>query len=277
MRRETFHTPGMLTLDLRVPSGEIAIESVDGEETIVELDASGWSTQAGSYDDLQKVVDAARIELRQRGDGYEVLVDVPKRRGGLGLIFDQANFSLRVFAPHGADVQVSTASADVDGRGSFGALRAELASGDLRFAELAGQVEVKSASGDVALERVGAGAKVSTASGDMRIGFVEGEATLRSASGDVTVDEANSSVTVQTASGDQRLGAVASGRVTMQSASGDQTVGIRTGSRVRIDVRSMSGDTTSELEIEDTPALGDGPEVELRATSMSGDVRILRA
>ena len=111
MRRETFHTPGTLTLDLRVPSGEIAIESVDGEETTVELDATGAS------DAVRELVDNARIELRQRGDGYEVLVDVPRRRGGLGLIFDRADFLLRVFAPHGADVQVSTASADVDGRG----------------------------------------------------------------------------------------------------------------------------------------------------------------
>ena len=63
----------------------------------------------------------------------------------------------------------------------------------------------------------------------------------------------------------------------MQSASGDKTVGIRRGSRVHIDVRTMSGDTSSELEIEDAPALGEGPEVELRATSMSGDIRILRA
>jgi hypothetical protein len=271
MRRETFNTPGTLTLDLRVPSGEIAIESVDGEETTVELDATGAS------DAVRELVDNARIEVRQRGDGYEVLVDVPRRRGGLGLIFDRADFLLRVFAPHGADVQVSTASADVDGRGRFGALRAELASGDLRFAELSGFVDVKSASGDVAVEQIAGGAKVSTASGDMRIGSVEGEATLRSASGDVSVDEANASVTVQTASGDQRLGSVSSGRVTMQSASGDQTVGIRRGSRVRIDVRSMSGDTTSELDIEDAPVLSDGPEVELRATSMSGDVRILRA
>ena len=42
MRRETFHTPGELTLNVRVPSGEIALESVDGEETVVELDVSGF-------------------------------------------------------------------------------------------------------------------------------------------------------------------------------------------------------------------------------------------
>lgn len=271
MRRETFHTPGALTLDLRVPSGEISLEAVDGDETIVELDASGTN------EEVRELVEGARIELRQRGDGHEVVVDVQRRRRGLGQIFDRADFRLRVTAPHGADVHISTASADVDGRGRFGGLRAELASGDLNFAELSGFVEVKSASGDVEIERIGGGAKVATASGDVRIGTVEGEATLRSASGDVIVEEADSSVTMQTASGDQRLGSVSSGRVTMQSASGDQTVGIRSGSRVHIDARTMSGDTSSELEIGDAPAAGEGPEVDLRATSMSGDIRILRA
>jgi hypothetical protein len=39
----------------------------------------------------------------------------------------------------------------------------------------------------------------------------------------------------------------------------------------------MSGETTSELEIEDAPTGGEGPQVDLRATSMSGDIRIVRA
>ena len=52
-------------------------------------------------------------------------------------------------------------------------------------------------------------------------------------------------MSVQTASGDQRVESVASGRVTMQSASGDQHVGIRRGTRVHIDAKTMSGDTSS--------------------------------
>jgi hypothetical protein len=270
MRRETFHTPGTLTLDLRLPTGEITLESIDGDETIVELDA-------GSSEDGRELVESARIEQRQRGDGYEVIVDVERKRRGLGLLFDRADVRLRVTAPHGADVEISTASADANGRGRFGSLKAEVASGDLRFTDLASRVDLKCASGDVDLERIGGEARVTTASGDIWIGSVEGEATIRSASGDISVDEAGSSVTVQTASGDQRVGSVTSGRVVMQSASGDQTVGIRRGSGVHLDVRTMSGDTTSELEIEDAPAGGDGPQIELRATSMSGDIRILRA
>lgn len=271
MRRESFHTPGPLTLDLRLPSGEIELESVDGEETIVELEATRES------DEAREVIDNARIELRPRGDGHEVIVDVQRKRFSFGFDFMRGELVLRVSAPHGADVEVSTASADVNGRGRFGALRAQAASGDLRFAELGGRVEVKSASGDVDLDRIGGEASIATASGDVRVGRVQGDATIRSASGDVTVDEAESSVTVQTASGDQRFGSVASGRVTMQSASGDQHVGVRRGTRVHIDAKTMSGDTSSELDVGDEPAPGDGPTVELRATAMSGDIRIVRA
>jgi DUF4097 and DUF4098 domain-containing protein YvlB len=269
VRRETFHTPGPLALDLRLPSGEMTLESADGDETVVELDATT------SSDEAREVIANARVELRARGDGHEVLVDVQKRRRFFD--FGRSEIVLRVVAPHGANVEVSTASADVSGRGRFGSLKAQLASGDLRFAELAGRVDVRSASGDVDLERIGGPATVNTASGDLRVGRIEGEATLRSASGDVTVEEAESSVTVQTASGDQRLDSVASGRVTMQSASGDQTVGVRAGSRVHIDAKTMSGDASSELDVADEPAEGKGLQVDLRATSMSGDIRILRA
>ena len=270
MRRETFHTPGRLTLDVRMPSGDMQLESADGDETTVEL----FSPRASA--DADEVIEATRIELRPRGDGQEVVVDVPRRRFRL-FDFGGGDLALRVTAPHGADVELSTASADAHGRGRFGSLKAELASGDLRFDEVHGRADVKSASGDVYVERISRDASIATASGDVTVEFVGGDATLRSASGDVTVEEAASSVTVQTASGDQRLNAVASGRVTMQSASGDQLVGIRRGSRVHIDAKTMSGDTTSELDVSDAPPSGDGPTLELRATAMSGDIRIVRA
>jgi DUF4097 and DUF4098 domain-containing protein YvlB len=277
VRRETFHTPGQLTVDLRVPAGAIEVVAVDGEETTVELDASGWTIQAGSFEDVSALIDGARIELRRRGDGHEVLVDVPHRRRGLGVIFDRANFQLRVTAPHGADVEISTASADVDLRGRLGSFKAQVASGDIRADDLNGRVDVKSASGDVNLQAIGGSASIASASGDIYIRSVHGEATLRSASGDVTVEEAADSLTVQTASGDHRVGSVASGRVALTSASGDQHVGIRSGSRVHLDVKTMSGDATSELEVRDQPVSEDGPSVEVRATSMSGDITIVRA
>ena len=270
MRRETFTTPGPLRLDLRLQAGEIDVESVDGEETVVVLDSTRDS------DDVRQVIANARIELHTRGDGHELVVDVQRKRV-LGLMFDRGDLQLRVSAPHGADVELSTASADVHGRGRFGSLEAQLASGDLEFDDIAGRTSIKSASGDVEVERVGGEARISTASGDVRVRHLGGDAVLRSASGDVTVDEAERSVTIQTASGDQRVLSVASGRVTMQSASGDQQIGIRRGTRVHIDAKTMSGDTSAELDPSDEPVGGDAPIVELRATAMSGDIRIVRA
>jgi hypothetical protein len=270
MRRETFNTPGELSLDLRMPAGEIELESVDGDETVVELE---W-THGG--EESREVIDNARIELHARGGGHELLVDV-KRKSFRLFDFGRPGLLLRVLAPHRAEVKLSTASADVRGRGRFGSLWAQTASGDLEFAEVGGRVNVKGASGDVHLERIGGEATVATASGDVHIGSVTGDAVLRSASGDVVVGEAEGSVTVQTASGDQRVSSVVSGKVTLQSASGDQHVGVRRGTRVHIDAKTMSGETSSELEVGDTPAAGDGPAVELRATSMSGDIEIVRA
>ena len=106
---------------------------------------------------------------------------------------------------------------------------------------------------------------------------MHGEAIVRTASGDVRVEEAADSITVQTASGDVRIGSATAGRVTIQSASGDQQVGIRRGSAVHLDVRTMSGDARSELEVREERPAADAPLVDLRATTMSGDIRIFRA
>jgi len=253
-----------------MPAGDIHVLAGARQETIVELDESS------SRDEVRQALEEARVEVRPRGDGHVVIVDVrPRRR--FGGLFDRGDITMRVTCPEGADVELSTATADVELQGSLGALSAEVASGDLRAEELNGRVEVKSASGDVQLDHVGGGATVTTASGDLYIREVHGDAILRSASGDVRVDEASDSITVQTASGDQRIGGVTIGRVTLQSASGDQQVGIRRGSAVHMDVRTLSGDATSELEVGDERPPADAPLIELRATSMSGDIRIIRA
>jgi DUF4097 and DUF4098 domain-containing protein YvlB len=270
VRRETFDTPDPLRLDLRLPSGTISLESHNEPTTQVELDTTRDS------DELREVIDNARIEVRPRGDGQELIVDVHRKRFKL-FDFMGGEIILRVYAPRGSDVAITTASADTDARGTWGSLKVATASGDVSFDELAGDVDVKSASGDIELRRIGGRASINSASGDVDIDEVAGEAVVRSASGDVEIGEALASVTVQTASGDQSVRSVTSGRVTMQSASGDQTVGIAHGTRAFLDVKTMSGDATSELDVADDPGSGEGPQVEVRATAMSGDIRIVRA
>ncbi len=192
----------------------------------------------------------AKIQLH----GGEVVVEVGRKVFGF-----RGDHAIRVRAPHGAEVDAKVASADVEGHGRFG------------------RVEVNSASGDVTFEEVGARLAVNTASGDVEIGHVAAEAKINSASGDVTIGAADADLRVRTASGDQQVRSAASGTVELQSASGDVEVGIRRGSRVYVDLSSMSGDTSSELELSDAPPSSDGPLVEVKARTMSGDITIRRA
>jgi len=265
MRRETFETPGELTLAIKIPTGRIEIESVTGTTTEVELDIRGG-------DEAAELLDDARIELR----GNELVVEVEDRRWSR--LWRRLDIRLKIRAPEGANLNVSTASGDLRGQGRFGWLEAEAASGDIEVDELAGKAIAKTASGDVRLPAIGGSATINAASGDIRLGRVEGEVVAKSASGDVAVGDAGGDVTVSTASGDQRIEAVTVGSVDLKSASGDIRVGIREGSNVWVDARAMSGDLNSEVALGDEPPSGDdGPLVELRAASMSGDIDVLRA
>jgi DUF4097 and DUF4098 domain-containing protein YvlB len=263
MRRETFETPGPLTLDIRVPSGDIDLETVEGTETVVEVSAS------------PELEEEARIELRPKRDGHELSVIIEKRSGLFRAFREEVR--VRVTSPPGADVEVSTASADVDARGDFGGAQINTASGDVEFEHVGGEAQVNSASGDVKLVRVDGPLTVNTASGDLEVVRLEGEGKVRAASGDIWIEEADASLKVQTASGDVEIKSVREGDVVLQTASGDIEVGIKQGSRLWIDAKSMSGETSSELEIGDAPADSEGPMVEVRATAMSGDIRVKRA
>jgi DUF4097 and DUF4098 domain-containing protein YvlB len=157
-----------------------------------------------------------------------------------GRLFRNVEYRVRVTAPQGADLESNLASADLRARGRYGA------------------VDVNIASGDVELERVES-------------------SRVNSASGDVRIEQSSGPVKVNTASGDVALRRVAEGEVDVHSASGDIEVGIAKGSRLFVDAQSLSGDTSSELELEAAPAGDEGPLVELRAQTMSGDISVRRA
>jgi DUF4097 and DUF4098 domain-containing protein YvlB len=250
MRTESFATPGDVELTIEVPSGNVEIEAAETTETTVELEARGRDAEAFERE--------VRIEARPRGNGHEVVVDASTRRGFLG--FREGEYRVRIKAPEGANVRADLASADIRGRGRFGAVEADVASGDVTFDDVEGEAKINTASGDVELRRVGS-------------------AKVNSASGDVRVDESAAGVEVNTASGDIELRRVAAGAVKLHSASGDVEVGIAKGSRLFVDAQSLSGDTSSELELEaGAPIEGDqGPLVELRAQTMSGDISVRRA
>ncbi len=285
MRTETFQTPGPVSLDVRNPAGEIRLETADAAETFVELEPLRDNEASAA------AVESARLELRASGDAREIIIDVPKqRRFGFG-----AEVLIRIRSPHGSNVDARSGSADVEGRGRFGDVEVDTGSGDVAFQEVAGDAKVNAASGDVQISRVGGEARLNTASGDVQVATVTGDAKVNSASGDiqlgdvggrldansasgdVEVREARSGVSVNSASGDQMIGSVAEGSVSLKSASGDLRIGIKEGSKLFVDAKSRSGEVSSELDVSDVAPEGEAPLVELRASTMSGDIQIVRA
>jgi DUF4097 and DUF4098 domain-containing protein YvlB len=265
----TFETPGPLQLDLTVPAGEIELEAAETATTEVVLEPM--------HDDdaSRSLVERSRIELRPRGEGHELLVEVPAERG-FGIRFGRASqVRLRVRCPQGATVAVSTRSADVEARGRFGPVRAHTLSGDVDWEAVDGDATLESTSGDIHAGSVGGSLKLKTVSGDASIGSVGGRLTAQSVSGDLRVDGVGGPVTSKSVSGDQRV-TVAEGEVALESVSGDLVARVRPGSRVYVDASALSGDVSSELELSGAAAGGEGPLVEIRAHSVSGDIRISR-
>ena len=279
MRSETFSTPGAVRLNLEIPAGEIDLETADTEETHVKLE-----TTSGD-DAIRNLVDNARIELVRHGDVHEVTVETKEKRGFSisigdgGISFGGGQLSLRIRCPHGAELDVATKSADLRARGDYGEVAVKTASGDVQI-EQALETHIKSASGDIRLGHVRGDLEAQTASGDVRADVVDGDIQAQLVSGDIDIRDSRASATANTVSGDQRFGAVQQGRIDLKAISGDVTVGIRSGSRFYVDANTVSGDTSSEFELDDSPAQEEDPDaplVEVFAKTVSGDVRIERA
>jgi DUF4097 and DUF4098 domain-containing protein YvlB len=267
IRTEHFATEGGVSLALRVPSGEILVRTGETNQTQVEIEALN--------DAAREVIDRTRIDGRARGDRFEVLVDVPQQRGFIK--FSSPKFEVRIDCPDGAELEVRTASADLQARGEFGAVDVNGASGDVEIENVHGEARVKTASGDVSIDFVGDETNIQSVSGDIQIGQAVQALVVNSVSGDVHVREAAASVTSRSVSGDQQIESVVEGEVTAQAVSGDVVIGIRRGSKLWVDANSVSGDTSSELELSGDAPAGEGPLVEVRARTVSGDVRLVRA
>jgi DUF4097 and DUF4098 domain-containing protein YvlB len=249
----THHTPNGVRLKVRVLAGRCEIETADTTETVVEATPMNGSSAS------REAAEALVEELRTHSDGgHELVVEVPKRKR-LVPGFGDASVLIRIRGPHGLGLDASTASADVEVLGRIG-------DGDVR-----------TASGDVHIESADGRAAVKTASGDVALGTAIGNTSVNTMSGDVRVRETTTALSVNTMSGDVRIARAAGGTLQLRSMSGDLEAAIARGASLYVDATSASGDVRSELPVTGSAPDGGPADVELRATSLSGDIVVTRA
>ena len=260
---------GELRLRLHLPAGRIEIATWDEPAAEVEVEPLDGTPAAA------ELAASVTQRLHDRPGGHELQIETPGRRGLRAFSREpQLRFAIRV--PLGTHVDAETASADIDVPGRIGDADLRTASGDVALEEATGDVAIKAVSGDVRLGSVARKARVNTVSGDVELESVGGEAIIILVSGDVRVHEAAASIEVKSVSGDVDLESVRRGEVRLQSVSGDLTIAIERGARLWMDVASLSGDTSSELDVSDAGSGGD-IDLRVRANSTSGDIRLLRS
>jgi hypothetical protein len=199
---------------LRFASGEVAVRGVEGDTARVR-----------SLDE-RSLADLFTIEA---GDDHLELRQIEKF--GLGIFGRGQSAELDVEVPHGANVTIDTASADIEARDLSGAKRFRTASGEVTLTRLAGPVDVETVSGEIEVDgqaTIELAAK--TVSGDVEIRVpVLRKLDLGSTSGDLRVD---AELTGQ-------------GPFAIRTISGDAVVVGRSG--FRVEAESVTGDLSSDL------------------------------
>jgi DUF4097 and DUF4098 domain-containing protein YvlB len=264
----TFETPETVLVTVECPVGEVVVTTHDAPRTEVDVIA------LRNDDATREAVERTRVEARPRSGGHEVVVEVPRRSGSF--FGREPRIRVEVRAPEGASLTFQTASADVTVDGRLGVVRGKTASGDVTIPNAA-EIRVDTASGDLRIGDVAGAAQLRSASGDIKAGTVGGPLDAAVVSGDLRVASAPLGGSAAAVSGDIELGSVREGELVVRTVSGDVTVGVRQGSRVHVDVSTVSGDLKSELDLTDVEADTEGPLVDVRGKTVSGDLRLKRA
>jgi DUF4097 and DUF4098 domain-containing protein YvlB len=257
MEPRRFDVTGTLHLRLRMRSGDVRITQTDESGATVQVTGERENDEISIEHD-RTVSGQTRLQITQRKDGWG---------------FRNRGIDVAITVPLGSIVDLGTGSGDITVDGTVAELNVQSGSGDTSVARVTGDARVRSASGDVRVGAVDGDLTVTTASGEIEVGLVGGRFEGRTASGDIEIGVTTSTARAMSASGDIEF-ASAGADLTLRSVSGDISVGVPAGTRVWFDVSSTSGDTVSELDASD--GAGEA-SFEIKATSVSGDIRIRRA
>ena len=261
---DTFETPDTTTLVVRSGAGHVTITAEDTDRTTVELtplNAAG-----------EDAVAEARVEQqrRRRAGGP------PPHRGGL--FRPHPSVGIAITCPTGTTLEVKADSADVrrhrhlrrgepqhrvrrGGRRARHRLRqAEVRLRHGRRPDASGRrswsAPVRATSPSTAAARA---PRVSVGSGDIRIGELAGEAVTKTGSGDVEVDRLGGTLMTKSGSGNLVVRRATSGSVRANGASGSISIGIEEGTAAWLDVSTLTGRVSQELDQSDAPVRRSAP------------------
>ena len=241
----------------------------------LELPAGSIEVLPGAADHLEVVIEPVRPG--RRGDEYAEAIEVSFEADRLGVHaptrgFRFAELRCTVSLPEHSILSIRTASADIRATARLGSFDGKSASGDVRLSRVDGDCSLDTASGDLACDEVSGNTRVRGASCDVTITHSGGDVEVSVASGNVDLGGLGGSAKLRTASGDVTVRQATRGTVQVNTVSGNVTVGVAAGTGARLDVTSVSGETTCALPFSEQGA-SQAP-LRINCKTVSGDVRI---
>lgn len=233
-----FPMTGPIDTMVRIPAGSVTVTAIQGPAAQVSVVPGRW----GGED----VAAATHVEY----ESGRLVVTAP----GNKRMFRRASASLDVTitVPPGSTCNIDTVSASIQCEGEIGALSAHTVSGRITAEHVTGETEASTSSGSVRLGRTG-------------------PVRAKSISGGIRIDTADSDVDSVTVNGDVEIGEAAAGRLVLRTTAGDITVGVASGTGVQLDVSTISGKATSDLDHSCSTGVAEATVI---CRSVSGDVTV---
>ena len=232
------------TIRITIRSGRVNIES--GEPGVVRFKVDTNDTT---------------FEIRQAGDAIVASGD----RGG------------RVFATVGvppmSDVEIGTASGDVDIGPPLGRLDVTTVSGEIEFQEVE-RLQARTTSGGIRGKRVEGEATCVTTSGDIKVSEIVDRADFSTRSGSVVIGSCSGTVSCATLSGNIRIEELSGPTARIKSMSGGVRLGIPPRTRLELDANTLSGKVT--LPTPSPSPQAPEREVSVKVRLISGNLKIER-
>ncbi len=251
-----------IDVSVHLQAGSVTVSAAPTDQITVDVQPTRSGRQAEEY--------AADVRV-SFADGRLVIAE-PAHSGWLRY---GSGLDIVVAVPAGSRCVLDTAAADISCLGEFASLSAKSASGEIKAATVTGAADLHSTSGAVSLGSADT-AKVKTASGAIEVGQVHGDVHAVSVSGKVLIGTVGGSAIVQSSSGRLKIESLARGTAQLETVSGEIKVNVVPGTGVYLDLSSISGRVTSDLDSDDG-ASGEQVDLRLSCKTVSGTIRVGRA
>jgi DUF4097 and DUF4098 domain-containing protein YvlB len=249
-----------IDLLVEVTAGTVRITAEQTQNVTVDI-----RSRSGHGDD--ELADEIHVDF---ADGRLEIVESQKRHSWMRF---SSGIDVVVTVPTGSRCWLSTASADVSVSGELGSLAAKTISGEVVAGAITGDAEVSTTSGRISIDDAGQ-VSAKSASGAVDLGHAASDVDVNTVSGKVRIGKAEAGASVRTASGRIKIDSLSRGQAELTSVSGEMKVGIAKGAGVYLDMASLSGRVTSELEASEP---SDQVDLHLHCRSVSGSIKVARA